>query len=136
MSQPDSKVRCKEPEVPLVLYAADFPYSSYTNLSSNVDYLSPFQVIDLTSNALQLISQDSDRLRADWTSCLACGAIYRSLQRMNWAIPEVCEKCMDEYCWDGAVSDSEPGFLSPTLVLDSLSWGEWNATVFHKDAIL
>jgi lysophospholipase len=38
---------------------------------------------------------------------------------------------MKEYCWQGQTDRSQPGFLSPGLVLrPGLSWAEWNATVF------
>lgn len=83
-------------------------------------------------NGLPLISQDANRLRPNWTECIACAAIYRSLQRMEWTIPEICSSCFSDYCYDGeTVDESQPGFLSPSLVLDpTTDWESWNATLF------
>ena len=122
---------CYEDFVPLVLYAADFPYSAYTNLSSFVDYLSPRQLENLTDNARYLISQDTNQQNGNWTQCVACGSILRSLQRMNWSIPQQCQSCFKEYCWDGTVRNSPPGYLEPTLVkAPQTSWVEWNASFY------
>jgi lysophospholipase len=124
--------RCWEPEVPIVLYAADFPYTAYTNLSFIVTSVTNPQVTDLSNNGLALFSQDSNRLAEGWTQCIACAAIDRSLGRLGWARPEACENCFKKHCWDGTVEDSQPSFLEPALVLNlTLSWGEWNATVFY-----
>jgi lysophospholipase len=115
-----------------VLYAADFPYTAYTNLSFIVTSVTNSQVTDLSSNGLALFSQDSNRLADGWTQCIACAAVDRSLSRVGWSRPEACEKGFKKYCWDGTVDDRQPSFLEPALVLDpSLTWAEWNATVFY-----
>jgi hypothetical protein len=83
-----------------VLYAADFPYTAYTNLSFIVTSVTNSQVTDLSSNGLALFSQDSNRLADGWTQCIACAAVDRSLSRVGWSRPEACEKCFKKYCWD------------------------------------
>ena len=119
--------------VPLVLYAADFPYSAYTYLSSFVDYLSPQRLVNLTDNARYLISQDTNQLSSNWTQCVACGSILRSLQRMNWSIPQQCQNCLKEYCWDGTVDNSPPEYLEPALVRETqTSWADWNASFYER----
>lgn len=110
-----------------MLYVADFPWSSYTNISFTQTGLSTSQVIDLTSNGLPLISQNADE---EWTTCVACMAIYRSLQRSEIVMPQTCEKCVKRYCWDGSENDAQPGFLDPVLVLTGQGYEEWNRTVF------
>ncbi|KAG9013268.1 hypothetical protein FRB93_000791 [Tulasnella sp. JGI-2019a] len=123
---------CNEPEVPLVLYVADFPYSAYTNLSAFTNEFSGNQLEMITSNALPLISQDNNQLTANWTPCIACGAILRSMQRMNMKLPEVCDGCFENHCWNGKTNNSAPSFLDPTLVLNStLGFEEWNSTMFY-----
>ena len=123
--------RCFEENVPLVLYAADQPYTAYTNISFTSSNWSEDQVRQLTDNGLYLISQDSDRLAEDWTTCLACAAISKSLGRLSIDSPDVCKKCWDRYCWDGTENDADPSFLSPYLILnETLGFEQWNATVF------
>ncbi|KAG9011896.1 hypothetical protein FRB94_007332 [Tulasnella sp. JGI-2019a] len=100
---------CNEPEVPLLLYLEM-----------------------ITSNALHLISQDNNRLAANWTYCIACGVVLRSMQMMDMKLPEICDGCFGNHCWHGQTNNSAPSFLDPTLVLNStLGFEEWNATAFY-----
>ncbi|KAG8845364.1 hypothetical protein FRB96_002522 [Tulasnella sp. 330] len=121
---------CNEPDVPLILFLADFPYTAYTNISGLQSTITNNQVELLTLNSLSLVTQANNTLRSDWSTCIACGALQRSLKRSGMAEPESCSQCWKEYCWQGNLDQSQPGFLEPSLVLNStLSWAEWNATV-------
>lgn len=122
---------CNEPNVPLLLYVADYPYTQYTNISFQASGLSNSQIRLIQGNAFAAITQNSNQLRSNWSSCLACGAVYRSLQRMNMSIPATCQQCMTDYCWQGEEDNSQPSFLSPPLLLNqSVSWSQWNASFF------
>lgn len=35
----------------------------------------------------------------EWAQCIGCSVVLRELQRQNKTVPEVCRKCMDEYCY-------------------------------------
>ena len=123
---------CYDPTVPLVLYAADYPYSAYTNISFTATNLTQTQVTMLTDNGLSLISQANNTLAADWSTCLACASVQRSMERMGWSMPDICYTCQKRYCWGGTVDDASPSFLEPGLALrPGLSWVDWNATVFY-----
>ncbi|KAL7422107.1 hypothetical protein Q5752_002750 [Cryptotrichosporon argae] len=123
---------CNEPAVPLILYAADFPYSAYTNISFSVSALSGAQVTALTANGLALLSQNASALAPGWTACIACAVVERSLARARLARPAACDTCFAEHCWNGTVVEAAPAFLEPSLVLDpALSFDVWNATVFN-----
>lgn len=121
---------CNEPGVPLILYAADYPYTTYTNTSDLASGFSASQLTQLTDNGLPLLSQDANRLREGWTQCIACAAIDRSLSRVSMKRPEACERCFEKYCWDGkTVNETQPSFVGPFLVLNqSVPWVDWNAT--------
>lgn len=114
-----------------MLYAADQPYTAYTNISFTSSAWTENQVRLLTDNGLHLISQDSNRLAENWTTCLACAAISKSLSRLGMSDPEACQRCWNRYCWDGTEVDADPSFLSPYLILnDTLGFDEWNSTIF------
>ncbi|KAE9387640.1 FabD/lysophospholipase-like protein [Gymnopus androsaceus JB14] len=122
---------CYETDVPLMLYAADAPYTEYSNITAlGTDYDNS-QISLLWNNTLALYSQDSNQISANWTTCIACAAIQRSLERLGKETPDACKQCFDKYCWNGEVDNSEPGFLSPSLILDpSESWAEWNVSFY------
>lgn len=126
-------IRCNETNVPLILYLTDFPYTAYTNGTALGGSLTNAQVTLLTSNALALVSQANNTLRADWSSCIACGALHKSLAKLGIAEPQSCSQCWADYCWNGQIDQSQPSFLDPYLVLDpTLSYEQWNTTVFYS----
>ncbi|KAG8845365.1 hypothetical protein FRB96_002523 [Tulasnella sp. 330] len=49
--------KCNEPDVSLILFLADFPYTAYTNISALLFIIINDQVEQLTSNALSLLTE-------------------------------------------------------------------------------
>jgi len=128
---------CNEPNVPLVLYVADFPYTSFNNFSF-LDSFPSGQEGVIFSNALSTLSQDSDRLTANWTSCLACGTVLRSLQKMDMKVPEFCNSCFKEHCWQGNNASEAPSFLEPSALLTNpnITFEIWNQTIFFNSSVV
>ncbi|KAI0689772.1 FabD/lysophospholipase-like protein [Cytidiella melzeri] len=127
---------CFEEDVPLVLYAADAPYTEYSNISSvSTTDPTPEQRMRLWNNTLSIYSQPiklNASLTSDFPTCIACGSILRSLQRLNMTIPDECNTCFQEHCWDGTVDNSEPGFLAPALLYNPQeTFQEWNASFYN-----
>ena len=86
----------------------------------------------ITDNSIPLMSQNSNQLAPNWTQCIACAAIERSLSKIGFERTVECDACFKEYCWQGNTDNAQPSYLEPYLVLnDTLSWTEWNATVFY-----
>jgi len=127
---------CNEPNVPLILFVADFPYTSFNNFSF-LEAFPPAQEEIIMSNALSTISQDSDRLTANWTSCLACGTVLRSLQKLNMDVPEFCNSCFKDHCWQGNSASSSPSFLEPSALLTNpdITFEIWNQTIFFNGSV-
>jgi len=128
-------IGCNEPDVPLLLYVADYPYSSFNNISFISSGFSPRQQQILFGNALTTISQNNNNLTANWTTCVACGAILRSLQRLDITVPDACQTCFEQHCWQGNTVDAQPSFPDPGSLLtnDSMTFEIWNQTVFFAE---
>ncbi|KAF8175957.1 FabD/lysophospholipase-like protein [Mycena galopus ATCC 62051] len=120
---------CNEPEVPLVLYVADAPYSAYSNATTLVGTgPSEAQIQLLLQNALDLVSQSN----TTWAQCIACGSILRSLERLGQAIPDQCKLCFERHCWQGEMATGTPPFVAPPLLLSpNTTFAEWNATIWQ-----
>jgi lysophospholipase len=107
-------------DVPLVLYAADAPWSAYTNetfLQSNYDTT---QLNAIFNNTFNLYSYGNNTVDKEWSGCLACAFMLRSLQRMGMAVPEFCNGCWERHCWNGTYNSTLPNnFFQPSLVLNS-----------------
>ncbi|KAF8175943.1 acyl transferase/acyl hydrolase/lysophospholipase [Mycena galopus ATCC 62051] len=116
---------CNEPEVPLLLYVADAPYSAYSNATTMV---AEAQIQLLLQNTLDLVSQSN----TTWAQCIACGSILRSLERLGHAIPDHCKLCFESHCWQGEMATGTPPFVAPPLLLSpNTTFAEWNATTWQ-----
>ncbi|KAJ7055841.1 FabD/lysophospholipase-like protein [Mycena amicta] len=121
---------CNEPEVPLLLYVADAPYSAYSNATTLVAAgPSEAQIQLLLQNTLDLVSQSN----TTWAQCIACGSILRSLERLGQAIPDQCKLCFERHCWQGEMETGTPPFVAPPLLLSpNTTFAEWNATTWQS----
>ncbi|KAJ7757213.1 FabD/lysophospholipase-like protein [Mycena maculata] len=119
---------CNEPEVPLVLFVADAPYSAYSNATTVVATgPSEAQIQILLQNTLDIVSQSN----TTWAQCIACGSILRSLERLGQPIPDQCTLCFERHCWQGEMATGTPPFVAPALLLSpSTTFAEWNATTW------
>ncbi|KAF7369653.1 Lysophospholipase [Mycena venus] len=120
---------CNEPDVPLLLYVADAPYSAYSNATTLVGTgPSEAQIQLLLQNTLDLVSQSN----TTWAQCIACGSILRSLERLGQAIPDHCKLCFESHCWQGEMATGTPPFVAPPLLLSpNTTFAEWNATTWQ-----
>ena len=114
-------------DVPLVLYAADAPWSAYTNetfLNSAYDTL---QINTVLNNTFNLYSFGNNTVDSEWSGCLACAVMLRSLQRMNISVPEFCNRCWERHCWNGTYSSTLPNdfFELRTVLNASLTYAEF-----------
>ncbi|KAJ6455489.1 FabD/lysophospholipase-like protein [Mycena sanguinolenta] len=130
---------CNEPEVPLLLYVADAPYSAYSNATT---VIAEAQIQLLLQNTLGLVSQSSTTWRNACTTVSsmlqsfptddACGSILRSLERLGRTIPEHCKLCFERHCWQGEMATGTPPFVAPPLLLSpNTTFAEWNATTWQ-----
>ncbi|KAJ6565064.1 FabD/lysophospholipase-like protein [Mycena sp. CBHHK59/15] len=116
---------CNEPEVPLLLYVADAPYSAYSNATT---VIGEAQIQLLLQNTLDLVSQSN----TTWAQCIACGSILRSLERLGQVIPDQCKLCFERHCWQGEMATGTPPFVAPPLLLSpNTTFTEWNATTWQ-----
>ncbi|KAJ7850193.1 FabD/lysophospholipase-like protein [Mycena olivaceomarginata] len=120
---------CNEPEVPLLLYVADAPYSAYSNATTLIGTgPSEAQIQLLLQNTLDLVAQSN----TTWAQCIACGSILRSLERLGQAIPDQCTLCFERHCWQGEMVTGTPPFVAPPLLLSpNITFDEWNATTWQ-----
>jgi lysophospholipase len=107
-------------EVPLVLYAADAPWSAFTNETFLQSNYNVFQLEAIFNNTFNLYTFGNNTVDTAWSGCLACAVTLRSMQRMGMEIPEFCNACWDRHCWNGTYNSTLPNdFFEPTLVLNS-----------------
>lgn len=104
---------------PLVVYLPNSPYVFWSNQSTfaKLDY-SLRERNAMIQNGYNVVTQaNSTRQGAsNWPTCVGCAILSRSLERNGEAIPEVCQQCFTQYCWNGTVVEDSAPYL-PQLVL-------------------
>lgn len=121
-------------QAPIIAWFGNAPYSSYSNISYFDNQMPASRVENLLNNTFNQITQGSGSLDAEWSACLACAAIDRSLANIDPPMQRTaqCQSCFDRYCWDGVSSPEYDGTVDvdPTLMMnESVTYAESNATV-------
>lgn len=108
---------------PLVVYIANTPYTSWSNVSTYDPSYSDTQRNEIIQNGFNVATMGNGTLadNANWRTCVGCAVMSRTWSKAGAEVPSVCQDCFTQYCWDGtlnstAVTSYEP---SPLLTLET-----------------
>ncbi|KAI9926012.1 hypothetical protein ASPWEDRAFT_37916 [Aspergillus wentii DTO 134E9] len=104
-------------EAPLVVYLPNYPYTFYSNTSTYKMTYSDEERDNMITNGYEVVTRGNGTEDSKWPTCVGCAIISRSLNRTNTAVPEVCNQCFQQYCWNGTVDNSDPGDYEPTSLM-------------------
>jgi lysophospholipase len=99
---------------PLIVYIPNSPYTFESNTSTfgKLDYsLEDRNAMILNGYNVATQANSTREGASDWPTCVACAVLSRSMERNGEQTPEACQKCYQNYCWDGKTqATSEPYF--------------------------
>ena len=98
---------------PLIVYIPNAPYTAQSNVSTFDMSYPTSQRNDTINNSWNGATQGNGTLDDEWTTCVACAVISRSLDRLNRDVPDACQSCFDRYCWNGTVDSTNTGAYEP-----------------------
>ena len=55
-------------------------------------------------------------INPQWPTCVGCAILHRSFGKTGTTVPEVCEACLREFCWNGSLASEETTY-DPSLKL-------------------
>jgi lysophospholipase len=109
---------------PLVVYLPNYPYITYSNVSTfDLEYTTEQRDAMLT-NGYDIVTMANNSRDANWTTCAGCAVLGRSFERTDTPLPDACKSCFEKYCWDGTTDSSDhppytPNALLATVLTDS-----------------
>ena len=104
-------------QVPLIVYIPNSPYVAYSNqstfsLSTNDSYRDA-----LIANGYDGATMGNGTLDKTWPTCVGCAILSRSFTRTGTPVPQACQQCFHDFCWDGTIDSSTPKSYQPSLKL-------------------
>lgn len=120
---------------PLMIYTANRPFEYYSNQSTLKLEYNDFEKKGMIQNGFDVASRLNGTIDASWNTCVACAMVRRAEERLGKEQSEECQKCFQEYCWDGSLHE-EPFARDVNFTLDGLTnalmtlWG--NSTYIYQ----
>ncbi|PYI22298.1 hypothetical protein BO86DRAFT_68604 [Aspergillus japonicus CBS 114.51] len=104
---------------PLIVYLPNYPYVSYSNVSTFKPEYEESQRDQIIQNGYDVATMGNNSRDTDWSTCVGCAILSRSLERTNTSVPDICNRCFDKYCWNGTTDSSTPSEYKPAVVFSS-----------------
>lgn len=102
---------------PLVVYLPNYPYTMLSNTSTFEMTYSDEKRDAVIANGYDVVTMGNSTRDKNWSTCVGCAVLSRSLERTNTKLPSVCEQCFQKYCWDGTRNSSTPAPYEPAPIL-------------------
>ncbi|KAH8705870.1 lysophospholipase catalytic domain-containing protein [Talaromyces proteolyticus] len=100
------------PPAPLVVYIPNSPYTYNSNVSTLTLEFNDTERDALVLNGYNVATMANS---TQWSVCIGCAIISRSLHRTNTSVPSACVDCFSRYCWNGTVDTTTPGTYEPSM---------------------
>jgi lysophospholipase len=104
---------------PLIVYMPNSPYVFWSNTST-------FDKLDYTiaernamiQNGYDVVTQANSTRKdaSNWPACVGCAILSRSFERNGQSIPQACQQCFTQYCWNGTTVEKSAPY-TPNMIL-------------------
>lgn len=106
---------------PLIVYIPNSPYVTHSNLSTFTMSYNDTERDAVILNGYNVATMGNGTRDSEWSTCVGCAMLTRSLERTNTTIPAACTRCFERYCWNGTTDARKPANYDPELVLAEVS---------------
>lgn len=109
--------RQNQAEVPLIVYLPNAPYNVMSNPPTLAATTNNSYRDAMILNGYNVATGGNATIYKNWPQCLACALLSRSFTRTGTPVPQACQQCFTQYCWNGTVNSRAPGAYNPPLKL-------------------
>ncbi|KAI0895541.1 lysophospholipase catalytic domain-containing protein [Annulohypoxylon nitens] len=108
---------------PLIVYIPNAPYTASSNVSTFNPSYTDAERNSYIKNGLNVATMGNGTVDSEWTACVACAVLSRSLERTGTEVSATCQRCFTRYCWNGTTDSTPVSSYEPTPILqfDTLS---------------
>ncbi|KAJ6104560.1 hypothetical protein N7523_010880 [Penicillium sp. IBT 18751x] len=108
---------------PLVVYIPNYPYSSFSNVSTFDLSYENSQRDDIILNGYEVATMANSTRDGNWTACVGCAILSRSFERTKTTLPDICTQCFTNYCWNGTLNSTTPNAFEPVTLMTNSDSG-------------
>ncbi|KAK5104725.1 Lysophospholipase 1 [Lithohypha guttulata] len=108
---------------PIIVYLPNAPYLTMSNqptvtLETNNTYRDA-----MIANGYEVATMANGTLSGyeNWPQCVGCVILSRSFDRTGTTVPQACQQCFQQYCWDGTLNSTTPETYNPPLKLQAVN---------------
>ncbi|OWB57116.1 hypothetical protein B5S28_g3042 [[Candida] boidinii] len=91
---------------PLIIYIANSYQSYYSNTSTLQMKYDTDEMLGIFRNGFEVSTRKNLTLDDEWRACVGCAILQRSKEKQGIPMGDQCQKCFDEYCWDGSTDST------------------------------
>jgi lysophospholipase len=102
---------------PLIVYIANTPFIFKSNLSTFQLTTSDAERDLVIENGYLVATQANGTVGQNWPTCVGCAVLSRSFDRTGTKVPDACQACFQEYCWDGTLNTTTAPPFEPNFIL-------------------
>ncbi|KAL5047518.1 hypothetical protein BDW71DRAFT_213967 [Aspergillus fruticulosus] len=117
---------------PLVVYLPNAPYTHMSNTSTFDLSYSDADRDAMILNGYNVATRGNSTEDRLWPTCVGCAILSRTADRTGTALPDVCTRCFQSYCWNGTLDSRQPQDYAPALMTKTSAAGRtrpWRISV-------
>ncbi|SPJ70748.1 probable lysophospholipase [Fusarium torulosum] len=101
---------------PLIVYIPNYPYVYSSNISTFQMSINTSELSAIIENGYAVATMLNGTRDENWPVCVGCAMLSRSFDRTNTTVPDKCQECFTNYCWNGTLDESDPEDYNPTFI--------------------
>ncbi|KAG5662499.1 hypothetical protein KAF25_004917 [Fusarium avenaceum] len=101
---------------PLIVYIPNYPYVYSSNISTFQMSINTSELSAIIENGYAVATMLNGTRDENWPVCVGCAMLSRSFDRTNTTVPDKCQECFTNYCWNGTLDESDPADYNPTFI--------------------
>ncbi|KAM0199404.1 hypothetical protein ACHAPA_009704 [Fusarium lateritium] len=105
---------------PLIVYIPNYPYVYSSNISTFQMSVNASELSAIIENGYAVATMLNGTVDENWPVCVGCAMLSRSFDRTNTTVPDKCQECFTNYCWNGTLDESDPANYDPTFIGDEI----------------
>ncbi|RGP65773.1 lysophospholipase [Fusarium sporotrichioides] len=105
---------------PLIVYIPNYPYVYSSNISTFQMSINSSELSAIIENGYAVATMLNGTRDENWPVCVGCAMLSRSFDRTNYTVPDKCQECFTNYCWNGTIDSSDPGVYDPQFIGDEI----------------